>query len=88
MNSVRTFALVTLSLTAAGLLDAQVGFFTVTPIAPIHGKVQLTPALPADGKYPAGTVVTLTATPWIPSGTPSLDSSDRPITRQQPLSTK
>ena len=29
----------------------------------MHGNVQLTPALPADGKYPAGTVVTVTTTP-------------------------
>jgi len=32
-------------------------------VPPAHGKVQLTPPLPADGKYPAGTVVTVTATP-------------------------
>jgi len=37
--------------------------FTVTLVPPVHGKVQLTPALPADGKYPAGTVVTVTTTP-------------------------
>src|SRR5215472_2013775 len=39
------------------------GPFTVTLVAPVHGKVQLTPALPADGKYPKGTVVTVTTTP-------------------------
>jgi acetyl esterase/lipase len=32
-------------------------------VPPVHGKVQLTPPLPADGKYPAGTVVTVAATP-------------------------
>src|SRR5262245_29579674 len=37
--------------------------FTVTLVPPIHGKVQLAPPLPADGKYAAGTVVTLTPTP-------------------------
>src|SRR3954470_15828910 len=37
--------------------------FTVTLVPPVHGKVQLTPPLPADGKYPAGTVVTVMATP-------------------------
>jgi len=63
MNSVRTLALVALSLAATGLLNAQSGSFKVTMVSPVHGKVQLTPALPADGTYPAGTVVTLTATP-------------------------
>lgn len=63
MNFVPTRAAVALSLAAGGLLTAQSGPFTVTLVAPVHGKVQLAPALPADGKYPAGTVVTLTATP-------------------------
>jgi acetyl esterase/lipase len=39
------------------------GPYTVTVVPPAHGKVALTPALPADGKYPKGTVVTVTATP-------------------------
>ena len=43
--------------------DPATGPFTVTLVPPVHGKVQLTPALPADGKYPAGTVVTVTTTP-------------------------
>jgi acetyl esterase/lipase len=63
MNSVRSLVAVTLSLAAAGLLNAQSGPFTVTLVPPVHGKVQLTPSLPADGKFPAGTVITLTATP-------------------------
>ncbi len=37
--------------------------FTVTLDAPVHGKFQINPALPADGKYPAGTVVTVTTQP-------------------------
>jgi len=57
------FLLAGLVLTAAGTLSAQDKSFTVTLVPPVHGKVQLTPALPADGKYPAGTVVTVTATP-------------------------
>src|SRR3954466_7423035 len=44
-------------------LDAQTSSFTVTVEPPVHGKVQLTPPLPADGAYAAGTVVTVTATP-------------------------
>jgi acetyl esterase/lipase len=53
-----------LSLLAAGSVHAQdKSSFTVTLVPPVHGKVQLTPPLPADGKYPAGTVVTVAATP-------------------------
>ena len=39
------------------------GPYTVTLVPPAHGKVQLTPALPSDAKYPKGTVVTVTTTP-------------------------
>src|SRR5215831_11252286 len=39
------------------------GPFTVTVVPPVHGTLQLTPPLPADGKYAKGTVVTLKATP-------------------------
>jgi acetyl esterase/lipase len=39
------------------------GPYTVTLVPPVHGKVALAPALPADGKYAKGTVVTVTATP-------------------------
>ncbi len=37
--------------------------FKVTLDPPVHGKFQVNPALPADGKYPAGTVVTVTTQP-------------------------
>jgi len=61
---VRTFFVVALCLAAIRPLSAQYkASFTVTLVPPAHGKVQLTPPLPADGKYPAGTVVTVTATP-------------------------
>jgi acetyl esterase/lipase len=63
MNFVGTVAFAVVSVAAAGSLAARNASFTVTLIPPVHGKVQLTPALPADGKYPAGSVVTLTATP-------------------------
>jgi acetyl esterase/lipase len=39
------------------------GPYTVTLVPPVHGKVALTPALPADGKYAKGSVVTVTTTP-------------------------
>ncbi len=63
MNPVRTFAAIALSLAAAASVNAQGTSFAVTLIPSVHGKVQVTPALPADGKVAAGTVVTLTATP-------------------------
>jgi acetyl esterase/lipase len=50
------------ALLIAGLL-AQTNSFTVTIDPPVHGKLQVNPPLPADGKYPAGTVTTLTTTP-------------------------
>ncbi len=37
--------------------------FTVTVDPAVNGTIKLSPALPAEGKYPAGTVVTVTATP-------------------------
>ena len=54
---------VVLSLALAGPVEAQNASFTVTLVPPVNGKVQLNPPLPADGKYPAGTLVTVTATP-------------------------
>ena len=70
MHSVtRTFLLAALAFAPAEALHAQApapsqtGPFTVTVVPPVHGKLQLSPALPADGKYPAGTVVTVTTTP-------------------------
>src|SRR6476660_2572384 len=51
-----------LPLAVAASLRAQDNAFTVTVVPPVHGRVQLTPPLPADGKYPAGTVVTVTTT--------------------------
>lgn len=54
---------VLLALAAATPATGQTGNFTVALDPVVHGRIQLTPALPADGKYPAGTVVTVTATP-------------------------
>jgi acetyl esterase len=52
-----------LSLSAAAPVAAQPASFTVTVVPPEHGKLQLVPELPADGKYAAGTVVTVKTTP-------------------------
>jgi len=41
----------------------QPASFTVTVVPPEHGTLDLVPALPADGKYAAGTVVTVKTTP-------------------------
>lgn len=38
-------------------------WFVVTPDPPAHGRYQVHPALPPDGKVPAGTVLTLTSQP-------------------------
>lgn len=69
----RLFLAAGLSLTLAGPLDAQPAggqaaagpqdSYTVTLVPPTNGSVTLDPALPADGRYPAGTVVTVRATP-------------------------
>jgi acetyl esterase/lipase len=37
--------------------------FTIIADTPLNGICRLEPALPADGKYPSGTIVTVTATP-------------------------
>ena len=59
-----TFVVAALCFAAGRSLSAQdKASFTVTLVPPVHGKVQLTPPLAADGKYPAGTVVTVTTTP-------------------------
>jgi acetyl esterase/lipase len=64
MDSVaKALVVVGLSLAVVGSVHAQGHAFTVTLVPPTHGSVKLTPALPADGKYPAGTVVTVTTTP-------------------------
>src|SRR6476646_5475262 len=60
----KTFWLTGMCVAATALLGAQDKSFTVTLVPPVHGKVQLAPPLPADGKYPAGTVVTFSATPY------------------------
>jgi acetyl esterase/lipase len=59
----RLIALSIVALSLAASSSAQSGPFTVTLVPPVHGTLRLAPALPADGKYPAGTVVTVTTTP-------------------------
>jgi acetyl esterase/lipase len=51
------------ALAGSGSLVAQNEAFTVTLDKPANGIFQVSPALPVDGKYPKGTVVTVTATP-------------------------
>src|SRR6476660_5966261 len=46
-----------------GNLSAQADVFSVTVDKPLNGRLQLNPALPADEKYPAGTVVTVSTVP-------------------------
>src|SRR5262245_23156581 len=51
-----------LFLVCAETVDAQTNSFTVTNAPPVHSRLQVSPPL-ADGKYPAGTTVTVTTTP-------------------------
>lgn len=44
-------------------MSAQTNSFTVTIDPPVHGKLEVNPPVPDDGKYPAGTVITLKTTP-------------------------
>jgi acetyl esterase/lipase len=62
-SATHTILAIGLSLAATGMLGAQGATHTVTVVPPVHGSLQLTPSLPADGKYAAGTVVTVTTTP-------------------------
>lgn len=55
------FAIVSMSGVAS--MQAQSPSFTVTVVPPVHGTLQVLPPLPPDGKYPAGTVVTIKTTP-------------------------
>ena len=77
MRISRTVAGVWFSLAAAAAAFAQGTSFTVTLVPPIHGRVQLSPPLPADGRYAAGTVVTLTTTPDSGCGGSAPGTSDR-----------
>jgi acetyl esterase/lipase len=64
MNSVfRALVISVVYVSAATSIQAQSPSFTVTVVPPAHGTLQLVPPLPPDGKYPAGTVVTVRTTP-------------------------
>ena len=64
MNSVfKSLIIITVALAAVAPMQAQPASFTVTVVPPVHGTLQLVPPLPPDGRYPAGTVVTVKTTP-------------------------
>lgn len=50
-----------ITLVISGSLFSQP--YTVNPDQPVNGTFKVDPAAPADGKYPAGTVLTVTASP-------------------------
>lgn len=52
---------IVLALLMSAVAHAQT--FTVVIDPPVHGQLTVDPALPADGKYPAGTVVTVSTKP-------------------------
>lgn len=63
-SSITNFCLTTILLfSLIGVSYSQATSYTVTLDKPVNGTVNVDPPLPADGKYPAGTVLTLTATP-------------------------
>lgn len=60
----RTAALLaSLPVFCGAAISAHAEDFTVTLDQPVNGSFNLAPPLPAGGKYPAGTVVTVTTTP-------------------------
>ncbi|MBN1789086.1 MAG: alpha/beta hydrolase [Bacteroidales bacterium] len=61
LQKIGVFALA--SLTGSVSLFSQTESFTVTLDKPVNGTVQINPPLPADGKYPKGTIITVTGTP-------------------------
>jgi acetyl esterase len=61
--ALKAMAFAAVAAAPAGSLHAQPTSFAVTVVPPVHGTLQLVPALPPDGRYPAGTAVTLRATP-------------------------
>ncbi len=63
MTAAGRLALAATFLTIAVAPRAQSASFPVTLVTPVHGKVQVSPPLPADNNVPAGTVLTLTTTP-------------------------
>jgi hypothetical protein len=54
---------ISLVLLCSGTGFSQTTFHPVVVDKVLHGAVKLAPELPADGKYAAGTVVTVTAIP-------------------------
>lgn len=58
-----TILLILLVLPGFGFIYSQSASFTITLDKSVNGNIKLYPALPTDGKLPAGTVVTVTATP-------------------------
>jgi acetyl esterase/lipase len=62
-STIRALVLGAAALAAIAPAPAQAASFKVTVVPPLHGKLDLAPPLPPDGTYPAGTVVTLRATP-------------------------
>jgi acetyl esterase len=62
-KNLRAFLSLLIMTTLAATPSFAADTFTVKLDPPVNGKFQVSPALPADGKYPAGTVVTVTTTP-------------------------
>lgn len=63
MKTIARMLITGLSLAITGTVVAQNSTFMVTIEPPANGRLVVTPAPAADGKYPAGSIVTLAATP-------------------------
>lgn len=50
-------------ISSLGCISSQTSSFTVTLDKPINGTYTLNPPLPPDGKYPGGTIITVTTQP-------------------------
>ena len=59
----KALVITTVSASAIASIQEQSASFTVTVVPPVHGTLQLVPALPPDGKYAAGTLVSVRTTP-------------------------
>src|SRR5262245_18917791 len=62
--TIRALVIIGLSVMFTGSPQAQpAGTFSVTVDPVVNGRLQITPAIPEDRAVPAGTVITMTATP-------------------------
>ena len=62
-SAFEALVLTTLAVTPVAVAQGPSASFTVTVVPPVHGTLQVVPPVPPDGKFPAGTVISVRATP-------------------------